>query len=78
MKDIVVNSMLMHLIVVMVFVSFAAASGGILSYALALLYICVTIKHAIDIADFEMSNLGETVRLCESKEYSKVDVYFYK
>ena len=79
MKDIVVNSMLMHLIVVMVFVSFAAASvGGIFSYALAFLYICVTIKHAIDIADFEMSDLGETVRLCESGEYSKADVYFHK
>lgn len=78
MKDIVVNSMLMHLVVVMVFVSFAAASGGVLSYALALFYIYLTLKHAINIADFEMSNLGETVRLCESKEYSKVDVYFYK
>lgn len=55
MKDIIVNSMLMHLIVVMVFVSFAAASGSSFSYALALLYICVMIKHAIDIADFEMS-----------------------
>jgi hypothetical protein len=56
MKDIVVNSVLIHLIVVMVFVSFAAASGGSLSYALALFYICLTLKHAIDIADFEMSN----------------------
>ena len=79
MKDIVVNSMLMHLIVVMVFVSFAAASvGGIFSYALAFFYICVTLKNAIDIANFEMSDLGETVRLCESGEFKKVDVYFYR
>ena len=55
MKDIVVNSMLMHLIVVMIFVTFAAASGGIFSYALAFFYVCATLKHAIDIADFEMS-----------------------
>lgn len=55
MKDIIVNSMFMHLVVVMVFVSFAAASGGIFSYALALFYICLTLKHAIDITDFEMS-----------------------
>ena len=55
MKEITTNSMLMHLVVVMVFVSFAAASGGGFSYALALFYICVTLKHAIDIADFEMS-----------------------
>lgn len=78
MKDIVVNSMLMHLVVVMVFVSFAASSGGGFFYALALFYICVTLKHAIDIADFEMSGIGETVRLYESKEYSRVDVYFNK
>lgn len=78
MRDIIVNSMIMHLLVVAVFVTFAASAGGGLFYALALLYICAALKHAIDIADFEMSDLGETVRLCESKEYSKVDVYFYK
>ena len=55
MKGIIVNSMLMHLVVVMVFVSFAASSGGGLSYALALFYVFATLKHAIDIADFEMS-----------------------
>jgi len=55
MKDIVVNSMLMHLVVVMVFVSFAASAGGGYFYALALFYICITLKHAINIADFEMS-----------------------
>lgn len=55
MKKIILNSMTMHLLVVMVFVSFAALSGGGFFYALALFYICVTLKHAIDIADFEMS-----------------------
>jgi hypothetical protein len=78
MKDITINSMIMHLLVVTVFVTFAASSGGFYFYTLALLYICVTLKHAIDIANFEMSGLGETVRLYESGEYSKVDVYFHK
>jgi hypothetical protein len=78
MKEIVVNSMVMHLLVVAVFVTFAASAGGVLFYALALLYICVTLKHAIDIADFEMSDLGETVRLCESGEYKRIDIYFRK
>lgn len=78
MKNIAIDSMLMHLIVVMIFVTFAASFGTFSFYALAFFYICVTLKNAIDIADFEMSDLGETVRLCESKEYSKVDVYFHK
>ena len=78
MKDIIINSMIMHLLVVVVFVLFAASAGGLYFYALALLYICVTLKHAIDIANFEMSDLGETVRLCESEEFKKVDVYFYR
>lgn len=78
MKDITTNSMLMHLVVVMIFVSFAASAGGFSFYAFALFYICLTLKHAIDIADFEMSGIGETVRLYESKEYSRVDVYFNK
>ena len=55
MKDIVVNSMAMHLVVVMVFVTFAASFGTLSFYALAFFYICVTLKNAIDIADFEMS-----------------------
>ena len=78
MKEITINSMTMHLIVTMVFISFAVTTGSFFHYALAFFYICVTIKHAIDIADFEMSDLGETVRLCESGEYSKADVYFHK
>ena len=78
MKTIFINSVIMHLIVTMVFISFAVTTGSFFHYALALFYVCITIKHAIDIADFEMSDLGETVRLCESKEYSKVDVYFYR
>ena len=78
MKEITINSMLMHLIVVMIFVTFAASFGTFSFYALAFFYICVTLKNAIDIADFEMSDLGETVRLCESGEYSKADVYFHK
>ena len=78
MKDIIINSMTMHLLVTMVFISFAVATGSFFHYALALFYVCITIKHAIDIADFEMSDLGETVRLCESEEFKKVDVYFYR
>ena len=78
MKDIIINSMTMHLLVVIVFISFAVTTGGFFHYALALFYVCITIKHAIDIANFEMSDLGETVRLCESDEFKKVDVYFYK
>ena len=78
MKDIIINSVIMHLLVTMVFISFAVTTGGFFHYALALFYVCITIKHAIDIADFEMSDLGETVRLCESGEYSKADVYFHK
>ena len=78
MKDIVANSMLMHLIVTMVFVSLAVATGGFFHYALALFYVFLTIQNAIDIANFEMSDLGETVRLCESEEFKKVDVYFYR
>ena len=78
MKDIIINSMTMHLLVTMVFISLAVATGSFFHYALALFYVCITIKHAIDIADFEISDLGETVRLCESGEYSKVDVYFHK
>lgn len=78
MKEIIINSMTMHLVVVMIFVTFAASFGTFSFYALAFFYICVTLKNAIDIADFEMSNLGETVRLCESDEFKKVDVYFYR
>ena len=78
MKTIFINSVIMHLIVTMVFISFAVTTGSFFHYALALFYVCITIKHAIDIADFEMSDLGETVRLCESDEFKKVDVYFYK
>lgn len=78
MKEITTNSMIMHLLVVTVFVSFAASAGGFYFYALALFYICLTLKHAIDIADFEMSDLGETVKLCESGKYSKAEVYFHK
>lgn len=55
MKEITTNSMIMHLLVVTVFVSFAASAGGFYFYALALFYICLTLKNAIDIADFEMS-----------------------
>ena len=55
MKDIIINSMTMHLLVTMVFISFAVATGSFFHYALALFYVCITIKHAIDIADFEMS-----------------------
>ena len=76
MKHIFINSVVMHLIVTMIFISFAVTTGGVFSYALALLYVLITIKHAIDIADFEMSDLGETVRLCESGEFKKMDVYF--
>ena len=56
MKHIFINSVVMHLIVTMLFISFAVATGGAFSYALALFYVLITIKHAIDIADFEMSN----------------------
>lgn len=55
MKDIIVNSMLMHLVVIMIFVTFSASFGTFSFYALAFFYICVTLKNAIDIADFEMS-----------------------
>lgn len=53
-------------------------SGGFnwLMFSIALLNIFACFDTAIKIADFEMSDLGETVRLCESKEYSRVDVYF--
>ena len=78
MKNIAIDSMLMHLLVVIVFISFAVTTGSFFHYALALFYVCITIKHAIDIANFEMSDLGETVRLCESDEFKKVDVYFYR
>ena len=78
MKNIAIDSMLMHLVVVMIFVTFAASFGTFSFYALAFFYICVTLKNAIDIADCEMSDLGETVRLCESEEFKKVDVYFYR
>ena len=78
MKNIFLNSVIMHLIVTMVFISFAVTTGSFFHYALALFYVCITIKHAIDIADFEMSDLGETVKLCESEEFKKVDVYFYR
>ena len=78
MKHIFINSVVMHLIVTMLFISFAVTTGGVFSYALALFYVLITIRNAIDIADFEMSNLGETVRLCESGKYKKVDVYFTK
>ena len=55
MKNIAIDSMLMHLVVVMIFVTFAASFGTFSFYALAFFYICVTLKNAIDIADFEMS-----------------------
>lgn len=55
MKDIIINSMTMHLLVTMVFISFAVTTGSFFHYALALFYVCITIKHAIDIANFEMS-----------------------
>lgn len=78
MKHIFINSVVMHLIVTMLFISFAVATGSVFSYALALFYVLITIKHAIDIADFEMSDLGETVRLCESGKHKRMDVYFYR
>ena len=56
MKTIFINSVVMHLLIIMVFTSFAVTTGGVFSYALALFYVLITIKHAIDIADFEMSN----------------------
>ena len=49
-----------------------------LIFSIALLNIFACFDMAIKISDFEMSDLGETVRLCESKEYSRVDVYFRK
>ena len=55
MKTIFLNSVIMHLIVTMVFVSFAATTGSFFHYALALFYVFITIQNAIDIADFEMS-----------------------
>ena len=78
MKHIFINSVVMHLIVTMLFISFSVATGNVFSYALALFYVLITIRNAIDIADFEMSNLGETVRLCESGKYKRTDVYFYR
>ena len=78
MKHIFINSVVMHLLVTMLFISFAVTTGSVFSYALALFYVLITIRHAIDIADFEMSKLGETVRLCESGKYKRTDVYFYK
>ena len=78
MKHIFINSVVMHLIVMMIFISFAVTTGGVFSYALALFYVLITIRNAIDIADFEMSKLGETVSLCESGKYRRTDVYFYK
>ena len=56
MKHIFINSVVMHLIVTMLFISFAVTTGGVFSYALALFYVLITIQNAIDIADFEMSN----------------------
>lgn len=78
MKTIFINSVIMHLIATMAFIWFAVFVGGILYYALALFYVYITIKHAIQIADFEMSDLGKVVELQESGKYKRIDVYFYK
>ena len=56
MKHIFINSVIMHLIATMLFISFAVTTGSVFSYALALFYVLITIRNAIDIADFEMSN----------------------
>ena len=56
MKHIFINSVVMHLIVTMVFISFAVTTGGVFSYAIALFYVFITIRNAINIADFEMSS----------------------
>ena len=56
MKHIFINSVVIHLIVTMVFISFAVITGSFANYALALFYVFITIQNAIDIADFEMSN----------------------
>lgn len=78
MKHIFINSVVMHLIVTMIFILFAVTTGSVFSYALALFYVFITIRNAIDIANFEMSKLGEVVELCESDEYKRIDVYFRK
>ena len=78
MKHIFINSVVMHLIVTMIFISFAVTTGGVFSYSLALFYVLITIKHAIDIADFEMSKLGEVVRTHNSGKYKIMQVYFTK
>lgn len=49
-----------------------------ITFGIALLNIFACFDTAIKIADFEMSELGETVKLCESGEYKRVDVYFTK
>ena len=78
MKHIFINSVVMHLIVTMVFISFAVTTGGVFSYALALFYVLITIKNAIDIADFEMSKMGKVVETKESGKYKLMEVYFTK
>ena len=78
MKHIFINSVIMHLIVTMLFTSLAVATGSVFSYALALFYVLITIRNAIDIADFEMSKMGKVVETKESGKYKLMEVYFTK
>ena len=78
MKNIFINSVVIHLIVTMLFISFAVTTGGVFSYALALFYVLITIRNAIDIADFEMSKMGKVVETKESGKYKLMEVYFTK
>lgn len=81
MKDIISDSLLAHFIMFLfvmlaIFPMFSTIPW--LAIIIGCGYVLTLFHSAIKIADFEMSKLGEVVKIHESGEYRRMDVYFTK
>jgi len=65
-------------VIVLCAASFMFNGFGWITFVIGLLNVFAAFDMAIKIADFEMSDLGETVKIYESGEYRRMDVYFTK
>lgn len=81
MKDIISDSLWAHFIMFLFVMSAIFPLFSTIPWLAIIVgcgHVLVLFNSAIKIADFEMSGIGETVRLYESGEYERVNVYFTK
>ena len=78
MKNIVTDSMWAHLLMFWFMVDFLIELGGFALVVFGSFYVLLIFQSAINIANFEMSEVGQFVEKAGSGKYKHIEVRYFK